>query len=180
MKEWFPRMIDRIFAVIGALVFLQIPLFIQQYSQRLSGHLEELRYQVGLLNEVSTQSGKTLQEFISKFVHSSDLDFSRQGELLQAMIQRLDKLNNAYLGLHNSTLFTKPFVFMYYSDWEILRSTMTSYKVGVPLSIEGLIYGIIGIFVGYFAFTGISKGYYWVKSLFTHTKHSKSHTKKAG
>lgn len=169
MNEWFPKLIDRIFALITALIFLQIPLFIQQYTQRLAGHLDELRYQVSLISEVSTQSGKTLQEFISKFVHSADFDFARQGDLMQAMVERLDKLNNSYLGLHHATLLKKPFIFLYYSDWEIVKSTFRSFKVGIPLSIEGIIYGVVGLVVGYFAFTLITRAFYGLKRAFSRT-----------
>ena len=163
MKEWLPKIIDRICAVVGALLFMQFPLFAQQYSQRLSGHLEELRYQVGLMNGIAVQSGKTLQEFILKFAHNSDIDVGRQGELMEMMVTRLGNLNQALYSLNHSTVFTKPFTFIYYSDWEIFKSTMASYKLGIPISIEGLVYGMIGIFVGYFTFSALS-------ALFTRVK----------
>jgi hypothetical protein len=65
--------------VIGAFVASQIPEFIQQYTQRLAGHVNELYRLLNQMRQVASYSNKTLDQYIQKFITSSDPDFARQG-----------------------------------------------------------------------------------------------------
>lgn len=143
---------DRIFAVIGALLFIQIPLFIQQYSQSLAGHIDELKYQINIMQAAASETGKTLPQYVDKFVQSGDVDFSNQGYIIQAMIERWQSLSNGLSALQQANVFTKPYVFFSNLNFDIARSTLHSYNFGISLSFEGLMYGIIGIFFGYIFF----------------------------
>ena len=40
--EFFESVLDRIISAAGALIFMQIPTFLVQYTQRLGGHVDEL------------------------------------------------------------------------------------------------------------------------------------------
>lgn len=145
-------MLDRIFAVLGALLFIQFPVFMEQYVMHLAGRVDELQYQVLLMREVATQSGKTLKDFIAKFTESSDLDFSRQGELMQGMVQRLSSFSDSLASLLNANFLSRPFKFLFHLDWEVVKSTFSMYKVGLFLTFESLIYALIGIVVGYYLY----------------------------
>jgi len=152
MIEWISKMLDRIFAVVGALVFIQFPVFMEQYVMHLTGRVDELQYQVLLMREAATQSGKTLKEFITKFTESSDLDFSRQGEIMLGMVQRLTSFSETLASLLNANFISRPFKFVFHLDWSIVKSTFSTYKVGLFLTFESLIYGLIGVVVGYYLY----------------------------
>jgi len=150
MIEWLSKILDRIFAVVGALLFIQFPVFMDQYVMHLAGRVDELQYQVLLMREAATQSGKTLKEFVAKFIENSDLDFSRQGELMQGMVQRLSSFSDSLASLLNANFLTRPFKFLFHLDWAVVKSTFSTYKIGLFLTFESLIYGLIGIVVGYY------------------------------
>lgn len=156
MVKWFIKMLDRIFAVIGAFLFAQFPFFIQQYTHRLSGHINELSYQVKRLSEAATQSGKTLEQFVQKFVSSHDSDFKLEGELMQEMIVRLKDLSYALESLLRSTPLSRPFSFFYHANWDVVKGTFSSYNLGIPFTLEGAIYALIGIFAGHYFYVGLS------------------------
>ena len=44
--------LDRVFSILGAAAFSQVPEFIQQYLQRLGGHLDEAKRQVEIIANV--------------------------------------------------------------------------------------------------------------------------------
>ena len=57
MFKWSVALFDRMFSVGGAVAFSQLPQFMQQYSQRLSGHINELDRQVNLMQNAAEASG---------------------------------------------------------------------------------------------------------------------------
>lgn len=157
MFKWVGGLIDRIFAAAGGVLFSQAPLFMKQYAQQLSGHAAELRYQVDAMRQAATNSGKTLEQFIQKFVESNDADFMRQGDIMSAMVNRWYNTTDALAALQESSVFTRPFVFLTHMNWDIVKSTWTHYVFGLPFTLEGLVYAIIGIIFGFFVFFAIRK-----------------------
>lgn len=144
--------LDRLFAVAGALLVSQVPLFIQHYTQQLSGHVSELHHQVEIMRATALKSDKTLEQFIQKFLGSSDIDFVRQGEIMQTMVHRLNSLSESFLSLKNATVFTRPFTFLGQVNMDIANSTLQSFSIGIPLNMEGLTYALVGIVIGYLIF----------------------------
>lgn len=156
MLRWFDRMMDRIFVVLGTLILLQMPLFMQQYYLSLQGHEKELEYQIDKMNQTALKSGKTLPQWIQKFISSSDPDFAKQGELMQDMLTRKEELNDAMSAWQRATVFQRPFVFLQYYKTDIVKDTWKMFQFGIPFNLEGLAYAVIGMGVGYMFYCTIS------------------------
>lgn len=148
MLKWIGGFVDRSFAVIGALSFSQLPLFMHQYQQHLSGRVAELQLHVQSLKQAARVTGKTLPQYISKFLQSADTDFHNQGEVMNQMLQRYDYLSQGYQSLQTASIYSKPYVFIKYFDWELARSTWQTFEMGFAFSLEGISYAGIGIIVG--------------------------------
>jgi len=157
MWKWIINALDRVFAVIGALVFSQAPMFMQQYQQQLAGHVAELQIQIDKMKAVAMNSGKNLESYIEKFTSNSDLDFMRQGELMQKMTDRYRDFSETLLSLNQSSAFTRPFVFISNMYSDIATSTFKTFNFGLEFSLEGLIYALVGIFLGFSIFAGIKR-----------------------
>ena len=56
---------DRLLCVAGAVLFSQVPEFMEQYLQRLGGHLDEARRQLEQLRDVAAQIRVTLEALIA-------------------------------------------------------------------------------------------------------------------
>lgn len=145
---WLLKLLDRVLAVLGALLFSQAPLFMYSYMQQLQGRVAELQGQKEALTRVAAQTGKTLDQYIFKFLSSSDPDFSAQGQLMQQFLERLKTLTLGLHNLQNATLWEKPLVFMQSFYWDITQSTWAHYEIGIPLSLEGGMYAFVGLLVG--------------------------------
>jgi hypothetical protein len=164
--EWLKTMCDRICIVLGALLFVQTPLFMAQYQDQLIGHIAELEYQVDALQRTATASGKNLNQLIDKFLASSDKDVVRQGQFIKQMMERLDQLAEALSALTLSNAFNHSWVFLAHFNTTIGLSTWQNFQPGLPFTIEGGIYAAIGMGMGYLAYQAILRAILWIKSLF--------------
>lgn len=156
MFNWITGLFDRVFAVACAIICAQSPMFIQQYNQHLSGRVAELKYQVDSMAYAATLGHKSLDQYILRFIESGDIDFIRQGELMHRMTERYESFSIALNRLSEASLISKPFIFVRDFNWEIARSTFSEFQPGVPLTLEGFAYAILGIILGYGIFALIS------------------------
>lgn len=147
--------LDRTAALLGALIFIQIPGFMRQYMQRLEGAIDELSRQIQELTRLAKGNGKTLQQFIQKFLEAQDSDFHSQGEFLQGIIDRREELLHNLNSFKESSPLVKPFSFFFHIQKELASKTYQSYDLTFEFTIEGTVYLLIGLFVGYFIYTGI-------------------------
>lgn len=164
MIKWMGGIFDRIFAVGGAFILSQAPLFMQQYKQQLVGHVAELQTQIALMQNAAILSGKTLPQLVDKFLSSQDPDFIRQGELMTLLVSRWENFSSAYTALNDASIWTRPFVFIKHLNLDIFKSTFHSFDLGIALNFEGLCYGLAGIGLGYLIFFIIKQG---VKIIFS-------------
>ena len=152
MVNFAGNLFERLFSLSLAFIFLQIPEFIFQYLLRLSGHIQELQLHIVSLTTIANSQQKSLQEYIAKFLKSSDADFSSQGNFMNALLQRADYLKLSLEKIENASLFLKPFVFIKNMDLSIANSTFKSFTFGLKFTTESLIYLFVGLFAGYSVF----------------------------
>lgn len=165
MVKWVIHLVDRLFAVSGALLFSQAPLFIQQYQHQLYGHISELKTHIAAMQKSAAFSGKTLNQYILKFIKSGDVDFASQGELMQSSIQRYETLNTGYQALVESPIYYKPLLFFKYYDWDIGKSTYETFKWGLSFNMETLSYALLGTVFGLSIFWLLQKLIKFINSL---------------
>lgn len=160
------KIIDRCFAVGGAVLACQFPLLMLQYTMVLSGHLAESRRNINMMQHAASLTNKTLQEYIQKFLGQADLDFVHQGELMQEMQLRYADLSESYTALQHSTVWSKPFVFLSRLDSAVFWDTLSDFAPGLTLSFESLIYALIGLVLGVIAFRLLAKACRFIIGLF--------------
>lgn len=157
ISKMFNGLFDRLCVVAGAFIGSQIPSFMQQYIQRLSGHIEELKIQINAWRHLASVSGKGLSEYISKFTTHSDIDFSQHGELMQSMINRLDDFVKALNAYQTSGILERPFAFLAHVKGEIFDGTLHAFVPQLTLTAEGGCYAVAGMLCGYLFFNIFAK-----------------------
>lgn len=164
--SFLTKFVDRVFAVVGAVTFLQAPQFIQSYTLSLSGHLAEVSWQLDQMRQMTQKSGRTLSELVSKFLASSDPDIHFQGELIQGLINRETSFASALHSLSKANAFTRPFEFATHFHGDIAKDTFHHFTLGLPLTVESLVWGVAGLFAGYLFFRGLAYLYDRVRAPF--------------
>lgn len=143
----FDSLVDRILCVVGAVLFSQGPEFMQQYLQRLGGHLGEARRQLDIFRHTAAQSGLSLEQFISQTGANADHAVAKLGGVMTAASERVSSLQSAHDALLHSALWERPFVFLRHLDFEIARATGAVFQPAVPTTVEGLAYALTGMLV---------------------------------
>lgn len=140
-------LLDRVLCVVGAVVFSQAPEFMQQYLQRLGGHLDEAARQLRQFEHVATQSGESVSAFAARAQASTDTVMARMGDIVAGTITRVDELGAAVAALRDATPWSRPFVFLEHLDTEIAQATWGVFKPAVPTTLEGALYAAAGMIV---------------------------------
>jgi len=136
---------DRALCVIGAIAFAQLPEFIQQYRQRLGGHLDEARRQLTEFVAIATQAKLSLPQFIERTATNHDNTVAHLGGIMRNAVLRVDELAAADAALRHASLWAKPFVFFRYIDAGVAQATWEIYRPAVPTTGEGMIYALAGM-----------------------------------
>lgn len=121
-------------AAFVGLCFAQVPAFIQQYMQRLGGHVDEARLSVG---RVSTDASLRT------------LDASSSQLLTASLEQRLRGLEGGEQAISGASATIRPFVFLRELDVDIANATLNLFEPAVPLSLAGVAYGLVGMVAGW-------------------------------
>lgn len=140
--------LERFFGVLGAFLGSQLPVFMQQYIQRLSGHITELNQLIEEIRKIAQFSGKSLDQYIQKFLASGDSDFVRQGEFMRLLIERKVSYSQTLNELMNSSALSKPLIFFKDINYEIANGTFREFIPGMTLNLEGIVYTCVGLIVG--------------------------------
>jgi len=138
-------LLDRILCVCGAVAFSQLPEFMQQYLQRLEGHLDEARLQVERFKEAAAKAGMTLDQMVAGAGQNPDPAMSRLGGVIRSSVARVDELAAADAALRHASMWSRPFAFLAHADWGIARATLSIYRPAVPTTAEGLLYAALGM-----------------------------------
>ena len=139
------KLLDRALCVVGAVVFSQAPEFMQQYLQRLGGHLDEARRQLAQFKSVAAQSGLSLEQFIRQTNANADLAVAKLGGVMTDAAARVEHLETAQAAIHGASPLSRPFVFLRHVDTEIANATWSIYQPAVPTTVEGLLYALLGM-----------------------------------
>jgi len=148
-------LVDRLLCVVGAASFTQVPELIQQYLQRLGGHLDEARRQVEGFTKIAALSQITLAELIERTAKNPDEAVARLSGVMREAIERVDHLTAADAAIRSASLWSKPFVFLAHLDPEIADATWSIYKPAMPTTFEGLVYAGFGILVIWGVYYGL-------------------------
>lgn len=141
----FDRLTDRILCVVGAVLFSQGPEFMQQYLQRLGGHLDEARRQLAAFQRTASEAGLTLEAFIRQTAATPDADVARLAGVMQESVDRVASLAAAHDALAHAALWERPLVFLRHLDPAIARTTGAVYQPAVPTTLEGALYAFAGM-----------------------------------
>jgi hypothetical protein len=151
------KLFDRALCVAGAVLFSQAPEFMQQYLQRLGGHLDEARRQLAQFTRVAADSGLSFQEFIAKTQANTDMAVARLGGVMGDIEARVETLADAQAAILGASPLTRPFVFLRHVDSEIAHATWSIYQPAVPTTVEGLLYALLGMALLLLLYHGLIK-----------------------
>lgn len=148
--RWLLRKIDSLagalVAALGALACAQLPEFVQQYLQRLGGHVEEARRQLAMLggdDALRTLDAGSRQAFET---------------VAQARLAMLEAQQQA---LQGAAPVLRPLEFLRSFDRDIAVSAFDVFVPALPLDTAGLVFGGAGLLAGWLLYE-LAKLPFWL------------------
>lgn len=127
------------------MAFSQVPEFIQQYVQRLGGHLDEARRQLAQFRHVAGESGLSLDRLIDQTRTNTDPAVAKLSGVMSASVERVQELEQAQAAITHASIWTRPFVFANHADRSIAQATWDAFQPAVPTTPEGFVYAALGV-----------------------------------
>ena len=154
----FRRLTDGIFAIAGAAGLSQFPEFVQQYSQRLGGRLDQALIQEGRIAEAAARHDMSPEEYAAHLTGNPDPVVQTEGGIVSANLDDADQLQAAYDALTQAGSIDQPIVFGRFFDSSVANATLEQFVPAVPISLEAVIYAGIGMVFGLMLLAGGERG----------------------
>lgn len=138
---WLLRKLDMlggaVFAGTAGAATSQLQAFIQQYLQRLGGHLDEARrnYET-ILNSDRYQA----------------IDAQTRDLIVNDALARVREIRNVHDAILSADIFSKPFAFLTNLDPDVAHRTLEHFTPALPLDMEGIVYSGMGLIIGFIAY----------------------------
>ncbi len=135
---WITRKLDTLvaaaFAGTAGASVSQLEEFVQQYLQRIGGHLDEAQrnYQTILDGERYRDMAQQTREI-----------------LLGDAAARVHEIQSAYNAISEAGFMGKPVAFLAHMDQTIALRTIENFTPALPITVESLIYAGIGLVLGF-------------------------------
>ncbi|GAB6052361.1 hypothetical protein JCM17960_11810 [Magnetospira thiophila] len=135
------------FAVLFGMAFSQVPVFIQQYEQRLGGAVGELASLADQYAENANRSNLTLGTYVSRHMVNSDPVMQKTGRTMRRSLDRLDQLERGMDALNTAPVWEKPLVLARHNDPQILQDAWEKFQftltIDLPFGAAGLLFGFL-------------------------------------
>ena len=152
------QLLDKIFFAAGVIVFLQIPHFIDQYTQRIGGYAESKIQQLQEYQVIAENNyDGNLNLLIDSFKQSKDSAIQQTGENISTTQQDVYVLNDEIQLLEKEGLLKKVIFLSTNLRYNIAKGTLGTFQPGIPLSIWSFVYGLIGGILFSLIFNGTTK-----------------------
>ncbi|MFO7771178.1 MAG: DUF2937 family protein [Roseovarius gahaiensis] len=154
-------MILRAIAIAGGLVgaagLSQFPEYSQQYTQRLSGAVDELSGVVAQFDADAAGLGLNRDEALEA-LHAGGRMGEARAISMGYVLERHQDLSRDLAALEGSTLAGKIMNAKHLMDLELAHKTWADFKPALPLSQAGLILTGLGFLAGYGVLVGMVSG----------------------
>ena len=136
------NIIDRCFFTVTFILGVQLPEFIQQYQQRLAGHLLEAKSQLAQFNVIAEQHfDGNLLTMITSYKGNSESSIISTGELIERLSVRVDYLSSHLEQITRSEYLNRVYQFIFNIDQQIANGTVKSFSMAIPLELHAIATG---------------------------------------
>ncbi|MEW5424944.1 DUF2937 family protein [Amorphus sp. 3PC139-8] len=135
-------------ALFCGVVGSQVPEFAQQYRQRLSGAVDELRAVVASFDADAERVGYTRPQALAALARAGDPFPRERAKSMQETIERYERLSRQQVAFRSAGPFARIVVLAEDFDPTLADAAWADYEPGVPTTMEGAVAGGIGAGAG--------------------------------
>lgn len=137
--------VDRILFTLGVLVFLQVPNFIDQYTQRLGGYYTSEKTHLEKYQLIAEENyNGDLNRLVEDFKSSSKAAVVQTGREIEKTRLRVFEIRKGLDILEGSEFLPKLIYLAGNMDYGLASGTMSVFRPGIPFTVESVACGIFG------------------------------------
>lgn len=144
MLKVISSLFDRCLFTVLFIFGVQIPEFIQQYSQRLSGHLNEA---LGQLNEYQLVADRhfdgSLPSMVTKYLTNSEPAIKETAAIINNVSNRVSDLKSQLFNIKETEYIESLYYFLIQFDSSMAQATLEQYQLAIPISLPALATGVL-------------------------------------
>lgn len=145
-------MIGRVLALATGLfagaALSQGPEFVQQYSQRLGGRVDELRGFVERFDADASAAGLSRVQALGEYQTQGSRFVSARGQDAADTILRFERYDSHRAALRDAGSFGRLWVFARGADGDVVRATAEDFQPAIPVTVEGVAHAGAGFLGG--------------------------------
>jgi len=123
---------------------MQLPEFIQQYIQRLSGHLNEAKFQLTQFQKIAEEHYQgSLSTMIVRYKENSEQSINSTADLIELLAVRIENYQIHMAQLTKNDYLNTLYQFITNFDLYIVQTTAEQYALALPLNINAISTGAV-------------------------------------
>lgn len=152
------NLLDKICFAAGVILFLQLPQFIDQYTQRIGGYVDSQKNQIAEYQVLADRHFKgDLSAYIKRLRENQDPVIADSAQQIDTFIDHSDALAKEAIIYESKPLwYTIPY-FITHFRVDIVKGTARNFTPGMPINIWSWLYGLLGGVLFSLLFNGLIK-----------------------
>ncbi|WP_120512381.1 DUF2937 family protein [Photobacterium salinisoli] len=138
------RIVDKLLFGVMLIAALQVPLLADHYQQYLAGLFEATQWQVNGYENTARQYGyPDVTAMIEQHLANTEASVKADALQKQATLSLYEDLKSGMTVFEHGTLIEKSVYMFTPAHFDSLQKTLAHFKPGIPLSLNGLMFGVI-------------------------------------
>ncbi|MGJ8662775.1 MAG: DUF2937 family protein, partial [Marinicella sp.] len=151
-------LIDKIFFAMGVMLFLQLPHFIDQYTQRMGGFASSQQQQINEYQVIADQHFKgDIRAYIQHLQENTDPAVTKSADQIENRINNAQSIANELKVYEQEALWYQVPYFITHMRLDLAKGTAQNFAPGLPINLWAWGYGLIGGVLFSLLFNGFTK-----------------------
>ncbi len=151
-------LLDKIFFAVGAIVFLQLPHFIDQYTQRMGGYAASQQQQIQEYQAIANQHfNGDLSAYIDRLSENKDPAVSDSAAQIEQRLATTEKIKTELQVYEQQPLWYQVPYFITHMRVDLVQGTAQNFAPGLPINLWAWGYGLVGGVLFSLLFNGATK-----------------------
>ncbi|TDR19317.1 DUF2937 family protein [Marinicella litoralis] len=139
------NLIDKIFFAVGVMLFLQLPHFIDQYTQRMGGYADSQKQQIQEYQTIADQHfNGDLDAYMQRLQLNADPAVAESAEQMDQRLKNAASIEKELKVFEQEALWYQVPYFISHIRYDLAKGTAENFSPGLPLNLWAWGYGLIG------------------------------------
>ncbi|MCX7553698.1 DUF2937 family protein [Marinicella sp. S1101] len=138
-------LIDKICFTLGAIVFLQLPHFIEQYTQRMGGYASSQSEQIKEYQETADlHFAGDLEAYIERLQQNADPAVAASAQQISQRVEKTQDIQRELAVFEAEPLWYQVPYFITHMRLDLVNGTAKNFSPGLPINLWAWGYGLVG------------------------------------